>query len=300
MPLGVMQLKESFSRNSRSRSEAFKKAFDQACGNWLRGMPTLPVIASGMVGSREGWREAPYLSVPVDVVDLCKHLSKVRTAKGGLIHIVPGLMRRTELVNVMRGEETQILGALAAIPTTERTSVWVCLPGTHSKWARVRNTTVEDFETFMTGEVYAVLSKHSILARTVRPGAGFLPQAFDRGVKVAQSAGDLGVLSNIFSVRTFGLTGELSGEEQADYLSGLLIGHEIRALSALSADMGRPGESLFPLILAGEASLCTRYQRALELTGCGNVRIVEDATPRGLWEIAVRAGLVAERETDIG
>ena len=250
-----------------------------------------------MVGSREGWREAPYLSVPVDVVDLCKHLSKVRTAKGGLIHIVPGLMRRTELVNVMRGEETQILGALAAIRTAERTKAWICLPGTHSKWARVRNTTVEDFETFMTGEVYAVLSKHSILARTVKQSARFLPQAFDRGVRVARSAGDLGVLSNIFSVRTFGLTGELSGEEQADYLSGLLIGHEIRALSALSADMGRPGESLFPLILAGEASLCTRYQRALELTGCGNVRIVEDATPRGLWEIAVRAGLVAERET---
>lgn len=297
LPSGVMQLRESSNRNSGSRSKAFGKAFERAAGGWLRAVPTLPVIASGMVGSRQGWREAPYLNVPLDVLDIWRHLVKVRNTKGGMIHIVPGVMRQGEMVNVMRGEETQILGALTAIPSAETKEGWVCLPGTHSKWARFANTTVKDFETFMTGEVYAALCEHTILGRTVQQSVGFLPQAFDRGVQVAESAGHLGVLSNIFSVRTFGLTGQLTGKEQADYLSGLLIGHEINAVSTLVAQTSSSAKELPHILLAGESSLCARYQRALELRHYKNIGVVADATTRGLWEIAVRAGLVAVSET---
>ena len=292
MPLGVMQLKQTPKRNLRSNSKAFEKAFELACGRWLHAMPSLPVIASGMVGSREGWREASYLSVPMDVSVLGKHLTKLKTSKGKRIHIVPGLVRRGELVNVMRGEETQILGALTALPSPKRKKAWICLPGTHSKWACMNGTTVRDFETFMTGEVYAALCKHTILGRTLKQGPSFLPQAFDRGLKVAERAGHLGVLSNIFSVRTFGLTGQLTAEEQADFLSGLLIGHEIAALSALDADTDSPARELLPIILVGEPSLCMRYQRALAANYYSNVTIVADATANGLWQIAAQADLV--------
>jgi len=290
-----MQLKQTPKRNLSANAKAFEKAFEQACGRWLAAMPSLPVIASGMVGSREGWLEASYLSVPMDVSVLGKHLTKLETSKGKRIHIVPGLVRRGELVNVMRGEETQILGALTALPLRERKKTWICLPGTHSKWACMSGTTVRDFETFMTGEVYAALCQHTILGRTVRQGPSFLPHAFDRGLQVAERAGHLGVLSNIFSVRTFGLTGELTPEEQADYLSGLLIGHEIAALPVLDVDTDSPAKDLLPILLAGEPSLCLRYQHALAAKHYTRVTIVADATAHGLWQIAAQADLVAAR-----
>lgn len=297
MPSGVMQLKQTTKRNLRSNSKAFEKAFEQACGRWLGAMPSLPVLASGMVGSREGWREASYLSVPMDVSELGKHLTKLETTKGKRIQIVPGLVRRGELVNVMRGEETQILGALTALPSHERKKAWICLPGTHSKWACMNGTTIRDFETFMTGEVYAVLCKYTILGRTLKQSPSFLPEAFDLGLQVAETAGHLGVLSNIFSVRGFALTGKLSAEEQADYLSGLLIGHEIAALPVLEADTDSPARELLPVLLAGEPSLCMLYQRALAAKHYTKVTLVADATAHGLWQIAVQAGLVAERGT---
>jgi 2-dehydro-3-deoxygalactonokinase len=284
-----MRLKQN-AGNAGSNSKAFENAFERACRRWLRAIPSLPIVASGMVGSREGWREAAYLDVPLNVFDLSKHLTELRASRGETIRIVPGLMRRGELVNVMRGEETQILGALAARPSDEKKEVWICLPGTHSKWARIKGSTVEDFETFMTGELYAALCKHTILRHTMKQSASFLALAFDRGVRVAETAGHLGVLSNVFSVRTFGLTRELRSEEQPDYLSGLLIGHEINAFSALCA-----GKSSVPVVLVGQPSLTMRYRRALKLRHFTNVTIVADATTRGLWQIAVRAGLVSEK-----
>jgi 2-dehydro-3-deoxygalactonokinase len=290
-----MKLRQMAKKNFGSNSEAFEKAFEHASGRWLRAMPSLPVVASGMVGSREGWREAPYLSVPMDAFDLWRHLTEIRTSKGAIIQIVPGLMRQGELVNVMRGEETQILGALTAQPFAEQKEAWICLPGTHSKWARIRGTTIEDFETFMTGEVYEALSRHTILRRTIKPSVSFHRGAFDRGVQVAESAGHLGVLSNIFSVRAFALTEQLTAQEQADYLSGLLIGHEINALSALCGDGSLRTRVLLPVVLVAQSSLCMRYRRALELRGYRNVTVVEDATARGLWQIAVRASLVSGR-----
>jgi 2-dehydro-3-deoxygalactonokinase len=287
-----MQLNRTPKRNLCSNAKAFEKAFEQACGRWLGAMPSLPVIASGMVGSKEGWREASYLSVPIDVFDLGKHLTELETSKGKRIQIVPGLVRQGELVNVMRGEETQILGALTALPSHEREKVWICLPGTHSKWACMTGTTVRDFETFMTGEVYAVLCKYTILGRTLKQSPSFLPEAFDFGLRVAETAGHLGVLSNIFSVRTFALTGKLTAAEQADYLSGLLIGHEIAAMSVSDADTASPARESLPIILAGEPSLCRRYQRALAAKHYTKVTIVADATAHGLWQIAAQADLV--------
>lgn len=284
LPLGIMRVAEVDSKNGSLTFEAFEKAFQQVCGPWLSTGPSLPILACGMVGSAQGWREAPYLPVPADLDQLSKHLTQVTTAAGKVIFIVPGLIRQQGLVNVMRGEETQILGAVETVERLMSRDLLIGLPGTHSKWVHVEKRMVKNFETFMTGEVYAVLSEHTILAHTMKRNSPFVAEAFERGVRVVMSpAGELGVLSNIFSVRTLGLAHQLSAEEQHDYLSGLLIGHEINAISKFKCET---------VLLIGDQSLCALYERTLKLRGFHSVTTFRDAAVRGLWRIALQANLV--------
>ncbi|MCY1449765.1 2-keto-3-deoxy-galactonokinase [compost metagenome] len=148
------------------------------------------------------------------------------------------------------------------------------------------------FDTFMTGEVFAVLSEHSILGRTQQRGGSFEGDAFDRGVQVALSAdGETGPLLTLFSARSLGLTGELSATAQADYLSGLLIGHELSALANVQRRR-RNSVHLPSIILIGNTQLCARYRRALDACGFTRVTLAEQATERGLWQLALAAGLV--------
>lgn len=263
-------------------ANGFELAFDTACGDWLDAQPHLPVIACGMVGSAQGWSEASYRYTPADVASLGQALHTVCSVRGTLVHIVPGVIEHVGLPNVMRGEETQVLGVLHDLPTGGERLIG--LPGSHSKWVEVVEGCITHFDTFMTGELFAVLSQHSLLGRTQRPSEVFNEAAFDRGVQVAQSEDGLrGVLSTLFSARTLGLTGELAPEAQADYLSGLLIGHE---LAGLPANRDRD------IVLVGNAALCARYQRALALCGFAHVTQAREATERGLWQLAVAAGLV--------
>jgi 2-dehydro-3-deoxygalactonokinase len=279
-PSGIMQITDA----GAGRSDGFERALDQACGDWIAADPGGPVLACGMVGSAQGWREAPYVEVPASLDGLGGALTSVATARGATLHIVPGLIARGPLPDVMRGEETQVAGA---IEPGAAAGAWIGLPGTHAKWVRVQDRRVVGFHTFMTGEVFAALCAHTILGRTMRPAAAPDLGAFDRGVAVARSPeGRLGPLSTMFSARTLGLVGELAGEAQADYLSGLLIGHEVAALDQL----GERGE---PILLIGEAALCERYRRALAASGHAPATIAAGATERGLWRIAVAAGLVA-------
>jgi len=149
----------------------------------------------------------------------------------------------------------------------------------------------------MTGEVYGLLCAHSILGRTQQRSERFDPQAFDCGVQVALSAaGDLGVLSNLFSARTLGLTGQLSGAEQGDYLSGLMIGHELRAVAEAQR---RQSSQLPAVVLIGSDALCQRYQRALADVGFSAVSQAPQATERGLWSLACAAGLVTSTFKDL-
>ncbi|AUG05083.1 2-dehydro-3-deoxygalactonokinase [Pseudomonas sp. S09G 359] len=263
-------------------SDGFELAFDAACGDWLDAQPDLPVIACGMVGSAQGWSEAAYRNTPVDVASLGQALHSLCSQRGVTVHIVPGVIEQVGLPNVMRGEETQVLGVLQSLPATD--NVLIGLPGSHSKWVEVVEGRITHFDTFMTGEVFAVLSKHSILGRTQKASAEFQADAFDRGVRVALSQdGQRGVLSTLFSARTLGLTAELAAEQQPDYLSGLLIGHELAGLPEHAKQQ--------PIILVGAAALCARYQRALALCGFAHVSLAQEATERGLWQLAVAAGL---------
>ncbi|NWB97066.1 2-dehydro-3-deoxygalactonokinase [Pseudomonas gingeri] len=273
-------------------SEGFELAFDEACGDWLQAQPDLPVIACGMVGSAQGWREAAYCDTPANVAHLGTSLKTLRSLRGVDVHIVPGVIQRSRLPNVMRGEETQVLGVLQSLAPGAGDNLLIGLPGSHSKWVEVVDGCIVHFDTFMTGELFAVLSEHSILGRTQQRGAPFDGPAFDRGVQVALSTdGQIGPLSTSFSARSLGLTGELSGTEQVDYLSGLLIGHELAALAGVQRRR-RDSVQLPSVILIGNSQLCARYGRALDACGFAPVSLAENATERGLWHLAEAAGLL--------
>ncbi|ROM96952.1 2-dehydro-3-deoxygalactonokinase [Pseudomonas brassicacearum] len=273
-------------------ADGFELAFDEACGDWLDAQPGLPVIACGMVGSAQGWREAAYCDTPANVANLGTSLQTIRSLRGVDVHIVPGVIERSRLPNVMRGEETQVLGVLQSLPVGAGDNLLIGLPGSHSKWVEVADGCIVHFDTFMTGELFAVLSEHSILGRTQQRGAPFDGAAFDRGVRVALSTdGDIGPLSTLFSARSLGLTGELSPAEQADYLSGLLIGHELSALVGVQRRRCHSDQQP-SIILIGNSQLCARYSRALDTCGFAQVSLVEHATERGLWYLAKAAGLL--------
>jgi 2-dehydro-3-deoxygalactonokinase len=287
---GIMHVTRAAGADSES---GFEQAFAQACGDWIGACPNVPVIACGMVGSAQGWREVSYLDVPVSLDRLAAALTRVNAANGVVVHIVPGLIERGRLPNVMRGEETQIVGALAepSAPHAADGVTLVGLPGTHSKWARVADHQLLHFDTFMTGEVYEALCTHTLLGRTLERVPDWDRAAFDRGALIARSTeGRAGVLSTIFSTRTLGLTGVLSATAQADHLSGLLIGHEIQALE----DMDRHVfDGANRTVLVGDDRLCERYRRVLAACGqSANVAIAQHATERGLWALARAAGLV--------
>ena len=160
----------------------FPAVFQEAVAGWPVGRDTL-FLLSGMVGSRQGWIEAPYCACPAGFADIAAALAWVEP---GRIGIVPGLScERDGVPDVMRGEETQVFGALALLGVDEGTFV---LPGTHSKWASVRQGRIESFSTFMTGEFYALLRRHSILARTLPDGDGELDDGRVRARRALRAA----------------------------------------------------------------------------------------------------------------
>ena len=247
----------------------FDAVFQAQFGDWA-GADTLCLI-SGMAGSRQGWREAPYCQCPAGASDIAAALAWITP---GRIAIVPGLScERDGAPDVMRGEETQIFGALDMLGLTDALFV---LPGTHSKWAHVQAGRVERFSTAMTGETYALLRHHSILARTL-PSEDGPPHgaAFDAGVERALRSASL--LQSAFTVRTLALFERSAPDELASYLSGLVIGEELRAQGALAGQR---------VHVIGNDALTQRYQRALARAGAEGVAVGAQATWRGLWNIA--------------
>jgi 2-dehydro-3-deoxygalactonokinase len=274
----------------------FDVAFDEACEVWLARAPSLPVLAAGMVGSAQGWVQAPYVETPASAEALVAGIVRVRTAGGVTVCVVPGVLEPGALPNVMRGEETQVFGALQGAhegaSSDVAQSALIGLPGTHAKWVVVEGGRIARFYTFMTGEVYAALTAHTILGRTMKRPPEPDTQAFVRGIGVAREHGCAGLLATAFSARTLGLTGQLAADEQPDYLSGVLIGHELAGLEASLARRDVALSACTPQLIGADA-LCERYRLALEQFGCTGARLVHRATERGLWYIARLAGLVA-------
>ena len=255
----------------------FPDAFDDLCAAWVSD-GTLALM-SGMVGSRQGWQEAPYCACPAGFEDVAAALAWVSPRQ---VAIVPGLSCDTDgIPDVMRGEEVQVLGALRLLGLRDAT---VVLPGTHSKWVVVRAGRIERFATWMTGEFYALLRQQSILARMLpADDDAFDADAFDAGV--AQAATPGGVLHHLFSVRTLALFGRASGVALASRLSGLLIGEELRAQAPLLA-------ATTPITVVGSPALALRYQRALQALGHGARLAPADAGWLGMLAVARAAGLL--------
>jgi len=280
-PRGILQLKDG----------DFAADYEEIAGDWLARYPQLPAIACGMIGSRQGWREAPYAEAPAGLAELAKGLVSVAGRNGHRLAIVPGVVYRAAAAppDVMRGEETQMLGALADADPAGPT-VFV-LPGTHSKWAIAEAGRIVWFATFMTGELYAVLKAESILGRLMT-GEGEDTRSFRLGLARAADASPAAgaLLHKLFSARSLALFDELPATGIASYLSGLLIGSEIdEALAAVSARLG-----LRPLCvtLIGEAALSRLYREALGARGIEGRLAEPDATARGLLAIAQAAGLL--------
>ena len=269
LPIGIRHIRDG----------RFEAALAKLIAGWdIR----VPRIASGMIGSRQGWVEAPYVECPASLTALGDRLVRVPHNE---LAIVPGVVTHDAagIADVMRGEETQLLGAVGR---DER--VLAVLPGTHSKWARVEHGRVVDFTTFMTGELFGVLIDHSMLGRLAghEPGR-FVRDAFSRGVARGLADGEL--LHDLFGARTLALTAALRSEEVADWLSGLLIGREVGAARAWAQ---RAGVDASHVRVIGADALADRYDLALADAGIVAARGIADAAAHGLWRIAVHAGIV--------
>ena len=254
---------------------AFGAALDVMVGGWDA---RLPIILSGMIGSRQGWKEAPYARCPAGAGDIVAAPARVEHADR-LISLVPGLSTDNDgMPDVMRGEETQIFGALALAGRDEGLFL---LPGTHSKWAQVTNSRIVSFRTFMTGEVFGALKDHTILGRLMNEGSD--AEGFARGVREGAAVGSAGALLNrMFATRTYGLMDKLTGAALADYLSGLLIGAEV-------AEATRQTRSAVTIIAS--RTLAERYTDALGLLGHQSALAPDDCVAAGHWHIARAAGL---------
>ncbi|GAB4354048.1 MAG: 2-dehydro-3-deoxygalactonokinase [Oricola sp.] len=190
----------------------------------------VPVVMCGMVGSRQGWAEARYLAVPASLADIAAQAVRIAGISRD-VRIMPGISKPdADAPDVMRGEETQLLGLNRLSPVAgERV---VCMPGTHSKWVRMRGDTILDFASFMTGDAYAVLSRHSVLRHSLS-GEGVDPAsaAFRDAVRASlESPAD--ILARLFSIRPASLLLDLRPRDAASRLSGYLIGQEIAGAGA--------------------------------------------------------------------
>jgi 2-dehydro-3-deoxygalactonokinase len=250
----------------------FPGVLHEVFGDWL-AQPGALCLMSGMVGSRQGWREAPYCACPAGFADIAAALAWVEPER---IAIVPGLScLHGGVPDVMRGEETQVFGALSL---QGRGAGLYVLPGTHSKWVQVQAGRIASFATFMTGEIYALLRRHSILARTMDAADGDLDEAaFVQGVQHARGIGNL--LQAAFSARTLALFDRLTPAAAPSYLSGLLIGEELRTQDLAA------GQSV---TLIGSETLTQRYALALAVMRVKAESLGALATWQGLWAIAAQ------------
>jgi 2-dehydro-3-deoxygalactonokinase len=241
----------------------FPAVLQETVGDWIAA-GEMRILICGMAGSRQGWAEAPYLPLPADPSDLARALLPL-SFEGAEVLLVPGLSGRDAdgIPDVIRGEETQIAGLGLRDAT-------ICLPGSHSKWVTLREGRVTAFATHMTGEVFAALTGHTILARTTDTTAPPDWAAFDAGA--ARVAAPGGLLHHLFGARALHLVDGMTSAASASWLSGLLIGHEIAA----AAPQGT-------VHVVGSGPLVERYARLL---GPRAVRHGEEAGMRGLYRLS--------------
>lgn len=254
---------------TRLNGRSPEAVFDEVTRGWRE--KNTPVLMAGMVGSNAGWKIAPYLPCPAQFSDLGQQLTPVLEN----VWIISGLSVQSEdNCNVMRGEETQLLGAKTLSPAP----VYI-MPGTHCKWVHADERVVREFRTVMTGELHHVLLNHSLL------GVGLPEQIASQSAYISgleRGVNDSSLLPRLFEVRAAHVLGELARNEVSDFLSGLLIGNEVAAMTrhyALSTQQ--------PVTIVASPSLSQRYVTALSLLGYqAKVLDGDDAFLAGIRSIA--------------
>ena len=254
----------------------FDEALESQIGAWDK---SLPILGSGMITSRQGWIERPYLDCPASAADLANALHVHKTEQGRTIHFATGLhyASATTPHDVMRSEETQVFGSL------DKGATHFVTPGTHSKWVDVTDGRITKFATYMTGEVYSVLRQHTILGRLITSDADDAT-SFLKGAKAA-FADPTGFLHNIFATRTLGLFNDLSGDELASYLSGVVIGTEV-------AHAVRHHSKNVKYVVLASPKIGVRYVRAMEAAGLEVSYGNPQAIVKGLREIGRLGGVI--------
>lgn len=260
---------------AKAAEHGFERILEDHLGK-LGAARNLPVIICGMAGSKQGWMEADYISCPARLSDLPSNAVAI-PGKARAVRILPGIAQHdADDPDVMRGEETQLLGLGSKLDMGRHL---ICMPGTHCKWVIVEDGTVERFATWMTGELFNLMSTASILRHSVDAGAGkvlsgdpVFGQWVRRGTKEPEA-----VFRHFFTIRAATLLGNLRKSHAAAALSGLLIGAEI------SSGLRWASEGALPIRLVASGGLGQLYAGALAIAG--KKPVTEDA------DEAVRAGL---------
>jgi 2-dehydro-3-deoxygalactonokinase len=238
----------------------FADTLQSLTASWPQPQDGLCAILCGMVGSSIGWIQAPYVACPAkpeQIVDACLSVAS-------RVHIVPGLSCRNRFAapDFMRGEETQILGALHLAAELRQGARLLCLPGTHTKWVLLQDGVVSEFLTAPTGELFALLQKHSVLIRSEAAPDAMDVATFEDALARFKQFPDAQLLHRLFECRGRQLGGELTSQQADAYLSGLLIASDVQgALRALAAAIERS------VYLVGTAELMRLYASALAVHG---------------------------------
>ena len=254
----------------------FEDAFHTVVGDWLPAVaePAPLIVLGGMIGSRQGWFEAPYVPCPADPASLADHAIAARTESDHALWIAPGLsLSEDGRADVMRGEELQIFGALEQLGPGRHL---LCLPGTHSKWALLEDGIIRDFRTYMTGELFDVLRRHSILGTTIEH-AVWSDAGFAKGLAAGRS--EAGLLAHLFTVRAGALLETLPVEESGAFLSGLLIGSEVASATNALAEGSE-------VCIIGNPDLTDLYTPALTGHGIRCRQLGEYTGAHGLFRLA--------------
>ena len=250
----------------------FPDAFAAIAGDFRKARPDAAILLAGMVGSRNGWIEAPYVACPAAPEDIAAAGLRVTLQDGAQATILPGLSCDEGAFDVMRGEETLVVGLGL------RDGI-ACLPGTHSKWARVEGGRITRFASFMTGEIYGLLRSQSILSRlAAEPAGDDEDDGLRRGLSAARHPG--GLLNTAFAARTEVLAGRMPPGAVGPYLSALLVGDEIAAAKRLFGDVGE-------VHLVAEGAPARSYAAALAAAGLDAVQVSpEQAFIAGVTRLA--------------
>ncbi len=265
----VLAFRESNEGMKDLQQNQFEPVLLKLIENWLDDTKVTTVIACGMVGSKQGWVETPYLKtpcVPIDNQQLAIATTKDNRIK---VNFVPGVMQNN-LADIMRGEETQIAGFINK--NTDFNGV-VCLPGTHTKWVNVKEGQITSFKTFMTGELFGVISNHTLIRHSISI-KGWNQAGFEAGIHEGfNNPGS--IASDLFSLRAESIVNDLDRDQARSTLSGLLLGVELNGAQTFWENSN--------VIIIGSQLLSNNYLQGLKILG-GQSQLfsLETATLSGL------------------